>query len=390
VGLVAKRVLVSGAGIAGLAAGIALRRAGHYVEIVETRSGAIAEGVGLCLPGNALRALRELGVLEAVAAAGFAYDHNIFCDGDGQVLTRIPCRIAAKDTPVTIGIRRSDLQRILLAAAERAGGRIAYDTSIAEVVSSDQAALVRFSDGRAGSYDLVVGCDGVHSTLRQQVAPGSSPAHANAAAWRVVAPRHESVTAATLYCRPDGRAGLIPLDGDTMYFLAIAPAKAGERHDRLTLHKKLAEILSGYGGLFPDLAGQLDSVDGIVYSPIEDVLVPGRWYRGRILLMGDAAHATTPYLTQGVGMALEDAVVLAEVLTDHHLLADCFEAFMRHRYERCRFVQQTSRRLLLAEVADPAADGDTVLERVRRMLERFAVADAILDRSPFSTHPIRC
>src|SRR5579872_3127216 len=210
-----KRILIAGAGIAGLAAGAALGQAGHAIEIVEARPGPEPERVGLCLPGNALRALRKLNALDAVAAAGFAYDHNIFCDGDGTAVATVPCRIARQDTPVVVGIRRSDLHEILLAAAQHAGAKITYGSRIRALESEGSAARVRFSGGPTGTYDLVLGCDGVHSTLRRYVSPDGRARFASAAAWRVIVPCHESVTAGTLYCRPDRRAELIPLDADT-------------------------------------------------------------------------------------------------------------------------------------------------------------------------------
>src|SRR5947208_899277 len=154
------RVLVAGAGIGGLSAGIALARRGIEVEVVEAKPVDMPVGVGLVLPANALRGLRELGVLDQCMAAGFPFDRNRFCEPDGRLIVEVPGLIGRRDGLPSLAVHRSELHQVLASAAKEAGVPVTYGTTVSDATSDGGGAHVRLSDGRTATYDLVAGFDG--------------------------------------------------------------------------------------------------------------------------------------------------------------------------------------------------------------------------------------
>jgi len=373
------RVLVVGAGIGGLSAAIALAQRGIEVELVEVKPVDTPLGIGLVLPANALRGLRELGVLDDCLAAGFPFDRNVFCDPDGRPLVEVPGLIGRDDGLPSLAVHRADLHQLLLAAVEKAGVTVRYGVSVSTVDSAPDAARVRLTDGRTGEYALVLGFDGVNSAMRRYVSdsPAARPRAAGYATWRVAAPRAPEIRCGTLFLGVGSKAGLNPLNDKEMYLFATTHEPAGTRLDPDRLHEALRERLVGYGGPVRAVLDALSGPTGIVYSPIEEVLLDP-WYRGRVVVAGDAAHATAPHLTQGAAMAVEDAVVLARLLASGVPAAMVGSRFMALRRERCTFVQQTSRRILLAEMATDLDPVRQRLDRIQELPARTAAIDAVL------------
>jgi 2-polyprenyl-6-methoxyphenol hydroxylase-like FAD-dependent oxidoreductase len=375
------RVLVAGAGIGGLSAGIALAQRGVEVEIVEAKPADMPVGVGLVLPANALRGLRELGILDRCMAAGVPFDRNRYCEPDGRLIVEVPGLIGRRDGLPSLAVHRAELHHALSGAAKQAGVTVCYGTTVAEVASNGGGAHVRLSNGRAATYDLVAGFDGINSALRRQVThPGAvRPHHTGFATWRVSVPRDPQVRCGTLFMGAGNKAGLNPLNDDQMYLFATTREPAGTRPDPRLLHEALRARLAGYGGPVAEVLAGLTGPQGIVFSPIEEVRLPV-WHRGRVLVAGDAAHATAPQLTQGAAMAVEDAVVLARLLTGPGPVPAVPARFGRARQPRCAFVQDTSRRILLAETATGAGSAADRLDRIRELPARTAAVDAVLSQ----------
>ena len=164
-----ERVLVVGAGIGGLAAAAALGRRGVQVDVVDIKPENAVLGVGLSQPGNALRALRGLGVYDEVAAVGFAWDTRYFRDSQGALRAEVPSLLGDDDVPANIALSRSALHRILTGAADRTGAKIVMNCTVTDLQEDPDGVEVTFSDGRSDGYDLVVGFDGVRSPLRRRL-----------------------------------------------------------------------------------------------------------------------------------------------------------------------------------------------------------------------------
>jgi 2-polyprenyl-6-methoxyphenol hydroxylase-like FAD-dependent oxidoreductase len=358
------KVLVVGAGIGGLGAGAALAQRGIETDIVEIRPAANVYGVGINQPANALRALRAIGVLDEVCDAGFQFDRWDFHDRHGNLVAACPSRLGG-DVPAHNGLSRRALHGILIGAAERAGATIRYGTTVQDVADDNGAAHVTLTDGREEEYDLVVAFDGIKSSFRTRLFGEEHPCvYSGYAVWRVTVPKPPEITHGALFQAVGAKAGYIPLGQDTMYLLNVTPEPAHVHYDESRFTEMLRERLEGFDGIVGEIRDSLTDEHDIVYSPLSEVMLPAPWFKGRVLICGDAAHACTPHLTQGAAMALEDAVVLAEELTPDRPLAASLAAFTERRYPRAKFVQDVSRGILASEMAITAETIDAALEHM--------------------------
>jgi 2-polyprenyl-6-methoxyphenol hydroxylase-like FAD-dependent oxidoreductase len=376
-----QKVLISGAGIGGLGAGAALAQRGVEVEIVEIKPEPNVYGVGINQPGNSLRALRAIGVLEEVCEVGFQFDAWRFHDHRGNLIVDVPSRLGGEGIPANSGLSRRDLHRILIGAAERAGATITYATTVTEVTQNGHAHAV-LSDGREDDYDLVIAFDGINSPLRKRTFGAShDPVYSGFAVWRVTIPRPPEVDYGALYQAVGAKAGHIPLSEDWMYLLLVTPEPPHVRYERSRFVEMLRERLEPFEGLVGEIRDALGDDAEVVYSPLSEVFLPAPWFRGNLLVCGDAAHACCPHTTQGAAMALEDGVVLAEELMSEGPLGETLRAFSERRYPRARFVQDVSRGILNAEMQITAENIDQAFGHMREALPgQFAGVDEFLSR----------
>ena len=338
-------VLIVGGGIAGLALGIALRRAGQAVELVELNPAWNVYGVGIILQANALRALQQLGLSDACVAAGYPYAMSLHHDEDGHPRSaRQKPSLADEGLPASCGILRPALHHLLRDAALAAGVQVRLGITLTSVEDAAGAARVRFSDGSEGRYALVVGADGIRSTVRALCFPeAQAPRFTGQGCWRYTLPRDPQVQSAVMYHGRQARlAGLVPVSQDAMYLLLLSAEPGNPRLADADLPDLLRDRLQHFGGLIPAAMQHLPAPQDIVYRPLETQLVAAPWHRGHVVLTGDAAHATTPHMAQGASMALEDAVVLADCLAAPTSLEEALQRYTDRRFERCRRVVEAS------------------------------------------------
>jgi 2-polyprenyl-6-methoxyphenol hydroxylase-like FAD-dependent oxidoreductase len=375
------RVLVVGAGIGGLGAAVALRRRGIAVDVVEVKSELSVYGVGINQPANSLRALRGLGVLDEVLAAGFPFGHIDFYDGRGEHIVHVDNDMGEDGIPANVALSRLDLHRILASAAESHDVKVAYGTTMEEFADAGDRVDVRLTDGRHESYELVAAFDGIRSPTRRAVfGPEHDPVYSGFGVFRVTLPRPADVTGTRVYQALGVKAGFIPLSDKTMYMFLVTPDLEGTTHPRERFAEVMRERMAPFAGLPGEVRDGLSSADDLVYSPISDVLLPPPWFRGRIGVLGDAAHACAPHLTQGAGMALEDGTVLAECLDSGGSLEDRLAHFQERRYPRARLVQDVSHAILDTEMSISADTWDAAVEAMRTaMPEQMRGVDRLLD-----------
>jgi 2-polyprenyl-6-methoxyphenol hydroxylase-like FAD-dependent oxidoreductase len=341
---VSKNILVVGGGIAGLSLSIALARQGWQPQIVERDPAWGVYGVGIILQSNALRALDVLGLAETCLAAGHPYSTTRYCDRHGVLLQeRTKPNLSGERWASSTGILRPVLHQILREQVLKLGVPVRLGVTADRFEQDGERVHVSFSDGSTSSHALVVGADGVRSQTRRLVF-GESPAPSfmGQACWRFTAQRPAEVSCAVMFRGPKSLAGLIPLNAEQMYLLLLTAEPGNPRRERDTLRGLLAERLVGYGGLIGELAQAIPDAQSIVYSPLEPLLMPAPWHRGRVVLMGDAVHATTPHIAQGASMAFEDAVVLSELLCSGSGIDAALEAFTRRRFHRCQMIVTNS------------------------------------------------
>jgi 2-polyprenyl-6-methoxyphenol hydroxylase-like FAD-dependent oxidoreductase len=376
-----KRVLVVGAGIGGLGAGAALAQRGIETEIVEIKPEPKVYGVGINQPANSLRALHAIGVLDEVCAVGFEFDHWRFHDHRGGLVVDVPSRLGGDGIPANSALPRRDLHEILIGAAGRAGATIRYGTTVSDL-HENGSAEVTLSDGREEAYDLVVAFDGLHSALRGRLfGDEHEPVYTGFAVWRVTVPRPAHLHYGALYQSVGAKAGHIPLGPETMYLLLVTPEPHHVRYDTGRFVELLRERLEPFEGVIGDIRDDLHEGDDVVFSPLNEVLLPTPWFRRRVVICGDAAHACCPHTTQGAAMALEDAVVLAEELGHDRPLAESLTAFGERRYPRVKFVQDVSRGILNAEMQITRENIAVAFEHMRAELPgQFAHVDDVLNQ----------
>jgi 2-polyprenyl-6-methoxyphenol hydroxylase-like FAD-dependent oxidoreductase len=246
--------------------------------------------------------------------------------------------------PAQIGISRADFHRILIDAAVAVGVKVHCGNTTRSIEQGQDRTCVEFTDGRSGDYDLVVAADGIYSKTRAQLfAEVTGPQQTGLAIWRALAPRPKGITTTQLHFGgPQGLVGICPINKAHCYVYCMHEARPGERRDPSTLHEQLREKIEGYGGLIPDLAAQINDPLHVSYRPIEWMLIPAPWHRGRVVLIGDAAHANPPNVAQGAAMGIEDAVVLAEEISAPGLLKDAMSRFMARRWDRVKLVVEVS------------------------------------------------
>jgi 2-polyprenyl-6-methoxyphenol hydroxylase-like FAD-dependent oxidoreductase len=339
------RVLVVGGGIGGLSTTLALRRRGVEVDVAEINPAWSVYGVGIIQPGNALRALDALGLARAAIDQGFAMEGSRFHLADGTVLADLPFhRVAGPEYPPMNGITRSRLHTLLTDAVKASGADVRLGLSVDAI----DGGHVTFSDGTTGEYDLVVGADGIHSRVRALVfGEEIQPEYTGQVCWRINVPRPPEVDGLWMFAGRDGKAGCVPLAPDLAYLLLIEEPPEGQERvpdDRLaaTMRERLAE----YGGVIGRLRDEHVARDeDVVLRSVLSVFVQAPWFRDRVVLIGDAAHATSPHVGQGAAMAIEDGLVLAEEVTRDGPLDEALDRFMDRRFERCRFVCDASRQI---------------------------------------------
>lgn len=338
-----ERVLIVGAGIAGMAAAITLRRAGVAVDLIDIGADWTVTGAGLTITGPTLRAFRQLGVYDEIAAQGYAGEGIRVCGVDGEPVRDIPTPMPPEAGVCgSGGIARPVLYGILSSRVLAAGVRPRFGTAVEKLAHDGDGVDVTFSDGTTGRYGMVVGADGIYSRTREQMFPDAPrPEYTGQSVWRMFVPRPPEVDRRHYFLGGAAKVGWTPVSATRMYLFAVerTPRVAREPHE---LPGHLAGLLEPYGGHVRRFRASIDGDTPIVFRPLESFDLPGPWHSGRVLLIGDAAHPTTPQLASGAGIAVEDALVLAEELARHGSVAETFDAFTARREQRCRLVVESS------------------------------------------------
>ncbi|HEU4723585.1 MAG TPA: FAD-dependent monooxygenase [Gemmatimonadaceae bacterium] len=376
-----ERVLIAGAGIGGLGLAVGLGRRGIAVDAIEAREDEHVAGIGISVPNNALRMINELGLLQDVIDAGFVFDQYVMCDDAGEVIVALPTPPSSDDVPGYMGISRPVLSAILTGGAVGNGAQIRRGVTIAAVEQDGDGVDVTFSTGEQDRYDLVVGCEGLRSPLRRELfGEDCGPQFTGYACWRAKPTIPRAVSAMTKYAGATTKAGLVPINEDEMYLFHVTAEPGNPWFDQRDMRDLLAARLEEYTGVVADVREHLPEADEIVYSPLEEVRLPAPWYRDRVVVMGDAAHAVVPHLSQGGSQALEDAVVLADELGKSQSVAAALHSFMNRRFERASHLQEVSHHLLVKEMTKNGSAPPSREHLREGMSQEMASIRAYLDR----------
>jgi 2-polyprenyl-6-methoxyphenol hydroxylase-like FAD-dependent oxidoreductase len=367
------RVIVVGAGIGGLATAIALRRAGLEAAVFE-RAGELREiGAGISLWANAMKALKKIGLYEAVRSAGRPLrPGGELRSSTGEVFHEVSAAAMEEGFgDVSVAVHRADLQEVLLGALEpRDAVRLGIDFRGFE--QDGDGIVACFADGREERGDLLVGADGLRSTVRARLLGDGPPRYAGYTAWRGVVELEDDPVPGRAGFEAwgrGGRFGLVKLGRGRAYWFATKNAPEGEEEAA----GRKGELLARFGGWHEPIPAVINATgeseihhDGVYYrEPVK------RWSEGRVTLLGDAAHPMTPDLGQGACQAIEDAVTLGACLAKEGDVETALKFYEAQRAERTAYVVRRSRRLgRLGQLENPLACGlrDAVLKALPRCL----------------------
>jgi len=349
-----RNALVVGGGIAGMSAAIRLMEEGVTVTLIDRDPDWSVYGAGITCSALTFRALWDLGIGEDLVSRGAPHNVVALHDLSGQPIDTLQLpRLVGEGNPAGGGIMRPYLHAILAKKVRDLGAEVRLGITVETVAQDPDGVDVIFSDGNSGSYEMVVGADGLFSTLRDIVLDNApKPRFTGQACWRVMfdlPPEWEGVGA--MFLSPTVKVGFTPCAPGRMYMYLLEHVPDNPRRDPVELPGLLHTLLKDAGGRVAELRDSVGSDTPINYRPLETVLVDGDWYNGRIVLIGDTVHATTPHLASGAGMAVEDAIVLVEELKRHETMPDAFVAFMERRIDRARLVVGNSLKLGEMEMA---------------------------------------
>lgn len=338
-----KKALIVGGGIGGLSAGVALRKVGVEVDLAELNTAYNVYGVGIIQPSNALRALDALGLADECIRRGSPYNHFNMGLADGTPIGTSGTPGLGR-LPAHNGISRRVLHEVLYEGALAAGVQFQMGQTITALDDTGEVVTVTFTNGSTGQYDLMVGADGINSKVRKLLfGDVFKPRYTGQSVWRYAFDRIPELDNALMYFGRKTKVGLVPMAPDKMYLFCVTAEGDGFFIPEDQLIPRLKAHLSEYPApVIARLIDQITDPKGVICRPLETILVPKPWHKGRVLLIGDAVHGTIPQLGQGASLAIEDAVVLGELLGQETDLQTVFDKFMERRFDRCKMIVDVS------------------------------------------------
>jgi 2-polyprenyl-6-methoxyphenol hydroxylase-like FAD-dependent oxidoreductase len=389
------KALVVGGGIAGPATALALAKAGIESEVLERRPVVDPEaGSWFTVAPNGLDALRAIDVLEAVRDEGVPSRANVMYGATSRRLGKVSLGRPLDNDLVALTMKRSWLAARLEREAERRGILVRRGVEVAEVIDAGDHVEATLTDGTVLSADLLIGADGVHSRVRQAIDPRAPAARyvglTNFGGITRNTPIANDLESEAWHFIFGSRAffGAHPTPaGDVVWFVNVPEPEITREQRRNTTEeewaRRLLSLVQGDAGPAAELisTGRLELAGDNTY----DLGQVPTWFRGRMVIIGDAAHAPSPSSGQGASMALEDAVVLAQALRDHADVAAAFAAYEAARRERVEKIVAAGARSSSSKIPGPVG------RRFQELMLRFAFRYLITDRSTawINNHRIR-
>lgn len=350
-----KKFAIIGGGIGGLTLGIAMQRKGMDVKVFESAPQFKPLGAGIALAANAMKGYTEIGIADEVIRAGRKIKRMYVKDDQGRIISFTDALLLTElyGTVNNFTIHRADLHEVLSKLLEP--GTIEFAKTCVDFEQHETGVNVHFSDGDTTMADYLVACDGIHSPIRKKLLPESLSRYSGYTCWRAVVDELPEGFNADETSETWGRGrrfGVVPLSNDRVYWFATLNAKANDPAMRRFTTKDLLRCFRNFHFPIPQILERTKD-EQLIWSDIIDVKPIKQFAFGRVLLMGDAAHATTPNMGQGACMAIEDAATLANGLT-RYTPQEAFKKFEEHRIARTtRIVDQSWTFGRIAQLENP-------------------------------------
>lgn len=337
------RGIIIGAGIGGLSTAIAMQSKNIDVKIYEAAKKLAQLGAGILVPPNAMAVLRKLGLADNVQSAGISIESLTILDLKGKTISETRAIYEKQGIPhQTTAIHRGALQQILLRAVSP--DTVITNKKCQQVVSTADGAEATFFDGTSASADFLVGADGIYSRVRESVFPESSLRFSGQTCWRGVS----NITLTKPYAKRlsevwgmGPRFGFVPISDSQVYWYATKVEKPGGKDDKETLKQQLSELFADFPNPVSEIIANTDTTS-IIRDDLCDLTPLSSWFSNNIVLMGDAAHASTPNLGQGGAQAIEDSWVLSDSLATERNIGDAFSAFQAARIAKVQKIVNVS------------------------------------------------
>lgn len=367
--------LIVGGGIGGMATAILLCEQGVDVMLVDIDPDWRVYGAGITITGPTLRAYRRLDMVDSIAREGAIAPGSALYSFGGHFLRDLDEPPLEQGLPATGGIMRPVLHHIMQERVKALGVTARLGITVDALANGADGVEVSFSDGTKERFDLVVGADSVRSIVRELAFPHMGPPeHTGQGCWRVSMKRPPSLQKGEMYLGHKYTCGITRCGEDMVYLFLLTPHQRNSKHfDDAELYSGLKERLADFGGNAGWIRDNMTPQDWINYRPLAARIQPRPWHDGRIVLLGDAVHATTPHLASGAGMAVESAIVLAEEIAKGGSVEAALAAYEERRYERCRDVVESSIAIGAAQLAggSPEQIGGMIGQALHRLAAPF-------------------
>lgn len=373
------KIAIIGGGIGGMCAAIQLRKQNYEIDLVEINSTLTPIGAGITLSAATLRAFKEIGIIEEVCKEGGILNLVDLYTSEGKLVgqtTLLPA-IGAEELPAGIGIIRTKLAEILKKKLQALGVNIILNDTAVEINQNDSKVNIIFQSGAHANYDLLIGADGVRSRVRNIAFPEFQDSRfTHQGAWRVVVPR--VLDNCSIFLGKELKAGLNPISDTHSYLYFLNHIEKEEYIEQDLWPNLLSNLLNEFNGVIADIKDQITdgriTKDDIVYRPLSVHLMEESWHKGRIVLLGDAIHATTPHLASGAGIAVEGAIILAEELVKEQSLEEALTNYQNRHFDRAKLVIDVSTQLGELEIHNKSGDEHRklmhlTLEKLRQPLK---------------------
>jgi 2-polyprenyl-6-methoxyphenol hydroxylase-like FAD-dependent oxidoreductase len=339
-----KNITILGGGIAGLSTAIALQNAGIETLVFEAAPEIKAVGAGLGLGANAIKAFKVLGIDEEVINAGrFLPAFTVYDEKGKQLAKTDSVSVSKKYGLDNFTIHRADLHALLLSKIDPAC--IKTNKRVESIQHNENYITLRFQDGTTHETDYLIAAEGIHSVVRKYVLPESKPRYAGYTCWRAVIDNSKlQLNECSETWGSKGRFGIVPLAKNKIYWFACVNTVA---NNSAMKNYNVDDLLKQFAGYHHPVEAILKETknENLIWADINDVKPINQYAFNNILLIGDAAHATTPNLGQGACQAVEDAVILAAAIKNNSNITLAFKEFEQRRLKRTHWIVNTSWRI---------------------------------------------